>query len=227
MSSVALTRTYASRYKAPKIDRIDPRIFHLRYFAHCMDCQFCHDACCQYGADIEMPRVRALKKIRRELEAYLGVPASEWFRTDPDDFGIEPEPEYPGGKYTRTQVVELPVGRSVHNEEACVFLDPQGRGCRIHRFALERGIPVYDLKPMICMLFPLSFARGELIPAYEFELDGELVCEGAGETLYRAARTDVLYYFGEEMIAELDRLEQQYVINTGGRPLIPLPTRTA
>jgi Fe-S-cluster containining protein len=165
-----------------------------------------------------MPRVAALEKYQAELEAYLGVPRRDWFREDPEDFGIHEEAEYPGGRYTRTQVVDLPTGRSPHNEWACVFLDPHGRGCRIHRFALERQIPVHDIKPMICLLFPVSFSEGALIPAYEFELEEELICEGRGVPLYRSARSDIEYYFGLEFVAELDRIEKS---------VIPVPTTSS
>jgi Fe-S-cluster containining protein len=203
--SVPLSRPFPSRYGVPIVDRVDVRMFTLTYFTNCMECTFCSDACCQYGADIERDRMTALDKIAPDLEAYLGVPRAEWFRDDPDDVGILAEPEYPGGEYTRTNVVELPAGRSPHNEWACVFLDPVGRGCRIHRYALERGIDVHDIKPMVCLLFPLSFDQGLLKPAYEFEVD-DLICQGPGPTLYQAARDDVRYYFGDELVAELDAL---------------------
>jgi Fe-S-cluster containining protein len=207
--SVALSRSYCHRFGAPLISRVDPRIFSLTHFSQCMDCQFCHDSCCQFGADIEMPRVAALEQYQTELEAYLGIPRAEWFYENEDDFGILDEEEYPGGKYTRTAVVPLKVNRSTHNTEACVFLDPNGRGCRIHSFALERGIDVHDIKPMICLMFPVLFEQGELKPAIEFE-DHDLVCEGPGDTLYRSARHELLYYFGEELIAEMDSMEAQY-----------------
>jgi Fe-S-cluster containining protein len=220
--SVPLSRPYTCRFGAPTVDRVDPRIFTLTYFGACMDCTFCHDACCQYGADTEMPRVRELEKYQKELEAYLGLPRADWFREDPEDFGVLPEAEYPGGEYTRTQVTELPEGRSPHNEWACVFLDPAGRGCRIHRFALERGIQVHEIKPMVCLLFPVSFSGGALIPAYEFELEDELVCEGRGVPLYQSARADVEYYFGPELVAELDALERVHRPQADGGS-IPLP----
>lgn len=205
--TLALSRPYPSRYGAPVIDRVDPRIFTLTYFARCMECTFCHDSCCQYGADIELPRVEAIKEHAKELAAYLGVPEDQWFREDPDDVGYVEEEEYPGGVYTRTAVVQLPEGRSEHNSEACVFLDPAGRGCRLHRFALERGLEVHSIKPMVCMLFPVSFNHGELVPAYEFEVE-DLICQGDGPTLYDSARPDILYYFGPDLVAELDPMQQ-------------------
>lgn len=222
--SVPLSRPYPCVYGAPVLDRVDPRIFQFRYFARCMDCTYCHDACCQYGADIEMPRVAAIEARKAELEEYLGVPADEWFRTHPEDIGVLKEPEYPGGEYTRTNFQELPPGRLAHADDwACVFLDPTGRGCRLHRFALERGVSVYEIKPLVCMLFPLSFDKGMLKPAYEFEVD-DLICSGEGPTLYRSAREDARFYFGTELIAELDRLEADYApYPPTPRRAIPLP----
>jgi Fe-S-cluster containining protein len=222
--SLSLSRSYTCRFGAPIIDRVDPRIFQLTYFAKCMDCTFCNDACCQYGADIDLDRVAALDQYRTELEAYLGVPREQWYRDDPEDFGIQSEPEYPSGQYTRTQEVDLPEGRSDHNIYGCVFLDPVGRGCRIHRFALERGIQVHEIKPMVCLLFPVSFSAGELVPAYEFELEDELVCQGPGETLYQSARPDIEWYFGPELVAELDELYRVHRLpEPPGNGQIPLP----
>ena len=219
--ALPLSRAYTCRFGAPVLDRVDPRIFSLTYFAKCMDCTFCQDACCQYGADIEVPRIAALEKYQAELEAYLGVPRAEWFRDDPDDVGIRPEGEYPGGAYTRTAVVDLPAGRSTHSEWACVFLDPAGRGCRIHRFALERGIDVHEIKPLVCLLFPLSFEYAVLKPAYEFDVD-DLICEGPGPNLYQSSRDDVLWYFGPELVDELDRLEREHAPQAGRLLALPL-----
>jgi Fe-S-cluster containining protein len=223
--TVTLSRSYTCRFGAPVIDRVDPRIFSLTYFGKCMDCTFCKDACCQYGADIDMARVAAMEEYQKELEEYLDLPRADWFREDPEDCGILDEAEYPSGKYTRTQVWELPEGRSPHNEWACVFLDRQGRGCRIHRFALERGIQVHEIKPMVCLLFPVSFNQGVFVPAVEFDIEDELVCQGPGDTLYESARADIEWYFGSDMIKELDELNRQYRPESPANPgLIPLKT---
>ena len=91
--TLPLSRPYPCRFGAPVIDRVDPRIFRLTYFKECMACTFCHDGCCQWGVDIELPRVAAIERHRAELEAYLGVPRSRWFREDPSDFGVLDEPD--------------------------------------------------------------------------------------------------------------------------------------
>jgi Fe-S-cluster containining protein len=205
---IALSRPYASREGAPVVDRVDPRIFTLTYFRHCLDCNFCHDSCCQYGVDTEITRYHAIMAHADALERHLAIPRGEWFRLDPDDVGILSEPDYPGGEYTRTAVVELPLVRSGQSAEGCVFLDPAGRGCRLHGFALQNHIDVHAIKPMCCLLFPVSFAEGLLHAAVEFDHD-DLACTGPGDSVYRGARSDLEWYFGSELIFELDEIENQ------------------
>ena len=223
MDIIPLNNTYTSVDGMPIIDHVDPRIFTLTYFGNnCMDCNFCHDSCCQWGADIEMPRVEAILNQADAIEAYTGWGRDYWFRTDPDDFGIKTEPEYPSGQYTRTQVAELPPGRSPYNTTGCVFIDPHSRGCMLHGYALENNIEVHSIKPMICMLFPVSFHERTLIPAYELEFEDELACINHGTTLYHGARGDILHYFGPECVAELDRLARMHAIDPISHG-IPLP----
>jgi Fe-S-cluster containining protein len=221
--TLPLSRPYPCRFGAPVLDRVDPRIFRLTYFKECMACTSCHDGCCQWGVDVELPRVAAIERHRAELEAYLGVPRSRWFREDPDDFGVLDEPQYPGGKYTRTQVVDAPGGRSYPSGTVCVFLDHSDRGCRLHRFALERGIDPHEIKPMMCLLFPASFENGELLPPVEFEEEDGLACRGPGGTIYQGSRADLLYYFGAELVAELDALERAELAGANPGGPIPLP----
>jgi Fe-S-cluster containining protein len=188
---VSLSRSYTCRGGAPVVSQVDTEIFTLTYFMHCMECTTCHDSCCQYGADTELPMKEAILAEADRLEPVVGVPRSEWFH----DY-LEDEPEYPGGKYTRTRVRN---GR-------CVFLNRAGRGCLLHRDSLERGVDFRELKPLVCCLFPVSFSNGVFHPGLEVS-DGSLACLGPGPTVYRAARNDILYYFGDEVVAELDTLE--------------------
>jgi Fe-S-cluster containining protein len=188
---VPLSRPFVARLGVPVVDRIDTRLFTLTFFSHCLRCDFCHDLCCQYGATVEAPLLDALLARKDELEPVIGRPASEWF-----DGAFRDDAEYPGGRFTRTRVFD----------NRCVFLNRSGRGCLLHSHALATGTPVHDLKPLACNLFPAWWCDGALVLPPEIE-DGELICLGDGPTLYRSARGDLLYYFGPELIAELDALE--------------------
>jgi Fe-S-cluster containining protein len=188
---IALSKAYASREGMPVITHVETDIFVRTYFMHCMQCDFCHDSCCGYGADIDAANVKRLQAHAPALESIVGVPREKWFVPVYTEDG-----DYPSGRYTRTRVAR----------DSCVFLNRQGRGCLIHKYCMERGINFHELKPLVCSLFPLTFHEGLLFPSEEIT-DESLQCLGAGPTLYRGAREDVRYYFGNDMVAELDALE--------------------
>jgi Fe-S-cluster containining protein len=188
-----LSRPYACVTGVPVLQHVDTEIFVRTYFTHCMKCDYCHDSCCGHGADVDATNVRRLHRHADALEKLVGIERREWFQS-----GYTQDAEYPGGRYTRTQV----------KKGSCVFLNRRGRGCLIHRYCVERGLDFHELKPMVCNLFPLSFHEGVLFPSAEV-LDGSLQCLGAGPTLYRGARADLRHYFGAELVAELDELEQR------------------
>lgn len=190
MTIVALKGTYASRVGGPVIRAVDPAIFSLRYFTACMACGFCKDACCDHGVDIDLENVARLKALPDGFKARVGVPEHAWF-TD----AALADAEFAGGRHVRTAVVD----------GACVFRDRKGRGCLIHGWALERGIDYHALKPMVSVLFPLTFEHGVLVPSAE-AADGTLVCSGEGTSLYEGARAELRYYFGDGLVAELDGL---------------------
>lgn len=199
--TVPLSRPYTARIGAPTVERVDPRIFQLTFFHFCMACTFCHDSCCQYGATIEEPKVQAILDRAADIGQYVGVPPAEWFEPN-----WRPDSDYAGGRYTRTQVRETAHG------PRCVFLNADGRGCLLHKFALDHGVPVQSLKPMACNLFPVLWEDGALIVPQEIE-DRSLVCLDHGTTLYRSARNDLQWYFGPELVAELDGLEREHMPN--------------
>ena len=76
----------------------------------------------------------------------------------------------------------------------------------IHSFCLQNAIDYHDLKPMVSCLFPVTFGEGLLSPATEVD-DKTLRCLGKGRSLYAGARSELQYYFGPELISELDALE--------------------
>jgi Fe-S-cluster containining protein len=189
---VALKQSYPSRYGVPVLTHVETDIFRLSYFGDCMGCNFCHDACCAHGADVTAVDLTQMAARTDELEQYVKLPRDQWFT---HEYNIDSD--WPGGKATRTKTVD----------GHCVFLNVAGRGCLIHRFAMEKGIDVHEIKPMICLLWPVTWQDGMLQPSNEIE-DNDLICVGPGQTCYRSARNDISYYFGPALIAELDELEK-------------------
>ena len=182
--------SFPSRYGVPVISQVETGIFTSRYYAHCTECAFCQSACCLWGVDVDIENVRRIRACADALEAYTGVPRAQWFE------GEYTDPEFPGGRYTWTRVLK----------GACVFLSQSGRGCLLHRFAVENGLDYHELKPMVSCLFPLTFGDGILCPTDEAE-EHSLICLDSGPTLYRGIRSELTYYFGDGLVAELDELE--------------------
>ena len=203
---IKLSRPYASREGVPVVTHVETDIFVRTYFMHCMACDFCHDSCCGYGADIDAANVKRLAAHAEALEAYVDVPGKQWFKAVYSE-----DAEFPGSRYTRTRV----------KDGACVFLNRTGRGCLIHRYCMDQGIDFHELKPLVCSLFPVSFNDGLLFPSAEI-LDNSLQCLGNGPTLYRGAREDVRHYFGAELVAELDTLEARATAETPADKRLPL-----
>ena len=192
---IALCREYPSVFDTPIIRAIDIGIFRYRYFTHCMSCTFCSDACCSYGVDIDIENTKRIAALGEDFAAHVGVPREQWFEQE-----IWKDPEFPGGSYTRTQTVD----------GACVFLDRKQRGCKIHAYCLEKDTDYHLLKPLVSVLFPLTFEDGVLVASSEVE-QNELVCAGSGPSLYEGVRGELAYYFGDAFVAELDSIRQHAI----------------
>jgi len=74
-----LTQSYATRWGAPIVDRVDTAIFVRTYFVHCMQCSYCGDSCCQYGADIDAVNVARVEAHAEKLERFTGIPRHGWW----------------------------------------------------------------------------------------------------------------------------------------------------
>jgi Fe-S-cluster containining protein len=192
---IQLNKIYTSRHGTPTVQRVDTDIFWRTWYGDCMGCDFCHDSCCQYGASLGVAEAKRIETLTKELEAYVPIPAQEWFEP-----GYDPDPEYPGGFVGRTNVID---GR-------CIFSNRHGRGCLLHKYALENHLDVHTIKPMVCLLFPVYWTDGLLHPNVEVT-DGSLICLGPGQTVYRSSRDELHYYFGNELVAELDALESETI----------------
>jgi hypothetical protein len=191
---VALDGKYPCALGGPVLRAVDPRIFTLRYFTHCMGCGFCHDACCDHGVDIDVENAARLRALPREFHDRIGLPAEGWFTAE-----VIPDREFPGGAHVRTIV----------RNGACVFRGSAKRGCAIHAYCLEQGLDYHSLKPMVSVLFPVTFEDGVLTASGE-AADGSLVCAGTGPSLYEGAREELRYYFGNGLIGELDQLKARH-----------------
>jgi hypothetical protein len=187
-----LSRSYACRWTVPVVGRVDEAIFLQRYFVRCLQCTYCFDSCCQYGVDVDEANVGRLRHHAVELERYTGVPPDRWFTGE-----WIVDAEFPGGRHTRTRV----------EDGACAFRNRAGRGCMIHSFAIDRGLDYHDLKPMVSVLFPVTFDQGLLHSANEMH-DGSLQCADDGPTVYRGVRGEIAWYFGRELVGELDAIER-------------------
>ena len=187
---IPLPHSYPSIHGAPVIDRIDTAIFARTYFAQCMDCSFCGDSCCQYGVDVDVHNVARINDVADRLEPFVGSARDQWF-----EGGFEDDAHFPGGKVTRTKIVN----------GACVFLNRTGRGCLLHSFALQENFDFNDIKPLVSSIFPVTFDGGCLCPSDEV-IENELICRDQGSSLYEGARSDLLHYFGADFIALLDGL---------------------
>ncbi|MDQ2691566.1 MAG: DUF3109 family protein [Chloroflexota bacterium] len=168
-------------------------IFLKNYFARCLECSFCHDWCCSFGADIDIQNVEKIQQQRDEIMPFIRPWEVEWFERDYSYYE-----EYAGNQFTRIN----PQG------PRCVFISKDQRGCGLHRYAFSRQMDYHEIKPLVCILFPLSFSEGVLCLAQELD-DDSLVCAGAGSSAYRSLRNELEYYFGRDCVEEMDAIESR------------------
>ncbi len=143
-----------------------------------------------HGVDVSVVERDRILARAGELAPRVGRAPSEWFEA-----ATTADADFPGGAATRTTVVN---GR-------CVFLRRDARGCLLHAVSLEQAHDYHLLKPMVSALFPVTFGDGALLCSDELT-EGSLVCAGDGPTAYEMARAELAYYFGDDLVAELDRL---------------------
>jgi Fe-S-cluster containining protein len=188
---IPLRREHASGNLA--ISFVHRDIFLKKYFARCLECSFCHDWCCSFGADIDIQNVEKIQQQKEEILPFVRPPVAEWF-----DEEFTYYEEYAGNYNTRIN----PHG------SRCAFISKDQRGCGLHRYAISKGMDYHEIKPLVCILFPLSFGEGILSIAPELD-DGSLVCSGSGDSAYRAMSHELEHYFGQDLLAELTEIEEQ------------------
>jgi Fe-S-cluster containining protein len=170
---------------------IDENLFTNKYVAHCLDCSFCEDVCCNYGCQMDWLEMERVLRYATQLEAELGIPSSQWFE---DTTVIDAD--YPSGKMKRTRVYK----------SKCVFYKNGLRGCTLHRFGLEKGIDIHLLKPMVCCLFPVTWDKGRLLVSNFLD---ELPCSNRGISIFEAQKDELRNYLGNDFVTELERRQHK------------------
>jgi Fe-S-cluster containining protein len=151
------------------------------------------DACCQYGADVDLFERDKILARSDELKKILSpeAAAAPWFTTDQ-----EVMPDFPSGTSVRT----------ARFKDGCVFLQHDGRGCAIHRASIENNWDFHGTKPHICRLFPVTYDDDSILIADDY-IDYSCAFDDRAPSLYRVQRSSLEGIFGAELIAELDAAE--------------------
>jgi Fe-S-cluster containining protein len=182
--------------------RVERAIFVRRVVADCMGhaCALRKegdrvklDACCSYGADVDVGERDAILARRAQIAAIL-VPAA---RAAPWFVGAERvDADFPSGRHVRSATLG----------DGCLFLAHDGRGCAIHRAALEGGWSIDGVKPNICRLFPMTYAGSDLVVSDDY---ADYSCADApgAPTIYRVSRDALAAVFDPALVVALDALE--------------------
>jgi hypothetical protein len=137
--------------------------------------------------------VEKIQQRKAEILPFVRPPEGEWFETEYTYYE-----EYVGNQYTRINT----------QGPRCVFISKDQRGCGLHRYAISKQMDYHEIKPLVCILFPLSFGEGILTLAPELD-DSSLVCSGEGYSAYQSMRNELEYYFERGFVEELDVIEKE------------------
>lgn len=188
----------------PRFVRAQRDIFVRQVTPDCMthQCALVHegdrvklDACCQYGADVDLSERDNILARAGEIRSLLRTEARDhpWFTTE-----VEEDADFPSGRHVR----------SSRFEDGCIFLAHDLRGCAIHRASLEGGWDFNGTKPHVCRLFPLSYESDAIVISDDYA-DYSCAYEPDAPTLYRVGRDDLGQIFGSDLVAALDHAEAQ------------------
>ncbi len=191
---VKLSKTYKSREGKPVLREIDTDIFSIKCYSSCMSCHLCKDDCCKEGAIADVENVKKILKNEEFLKDKVDINPKYFFKE------VFRDEDFPSGKGTF-----IP-----EKNGSCIFINKKGRGCRLHTLLVSQHRDYHELKPIICCLFPVSFEKGELCPAPEFN-NKNFICLEGGSSLYDASRNELKYYFGEDFVRELDKIRDSTI----------------
>jgi Protein of unknown function (DUF3109) len=174
--------------------KIDPQIFVYKFSCKCTG------ECCHYGVYADLKEYEHIVSIKDEIAAAFDETQTknfeEWFEPAQKDEDFE------SGIAVGTQVVN----------KKCTFLDKNGL-CSLQKYANSRGEYKWKYKPLYCILFPLTIYEESLTIDYE-HIDRLKTCNKemfAGLTIFEACKEELLYFFGEEDFAELEKYKEEFL----------------
>ncbi len=162
----------------------------------------CHDACCQYGADIDFNSYDLIQMHVGDIERIVGSSCSTWF----EEGSIVMSSEFLGGGSVRSRVGD---------DGYCVFHVPGGKGCALYQLAFS-GVDL-GIVPSICRLYPLTWDKGVLQASTHLEptcncvfdtplesVDGSLSNDGVRRSILYTQRRDVADIFQVQELYTID-----------------------
>ena len=151
----------------------------------------CNGDCCTEGVLLTQYGARRIISIGDALQPYLVQPY-----------------DFTKWDSTRSSFMDTPVLHRNTPHEQCWFL-MRNRHCAIHKYALDHGIPVEDVKPYFCRLFPLSLIDIE-INIMELTIDPKaydtcLIAADEETWVYELFESDLRGAIGDQWYEELKR----------------------
>lgn len=189
---IKLQKNFTNHAEFPIINKIDTLIFSTRYPKKECSPQ-CNNVCCSGGATMDIYTFNKLLK-HRHAPIFRSI---VW-----EGYSFQDDPDSPGGKgcYTR-----------FYNNR-CMFQNSDW-GCSIHTYCLQNSIDVHELKFFTCCLFPVEVnkidgVKNILTAGYELRYPQfDIPCKKNGDiSVYESAKNDIQYYYGEELIYEIEKL---------------------
>ena len=152
------------------------------------------DACCQYGADVDVAERDGILSHADQIKSILDDDVADlpWFHDKETE-----DKDFPSGRFVRTQT----------HDGGCIFLRHDKRGCSIHRASIEAGWDFHGIKPNICRLFPMSYDDESIVMSDDYA-DYSCAFEAGTPTVYQVGRPDLLAIFGSELVSVLDLVEK-------------------
>jgi hypothetical protein len=193
---IKLSRDYKSIHGLPVISSVDTEIFTMVYPGSSCHDMGCSNVCCIGGGFMD---IIAFNKLKDHLDK---DPLNKY---DWTGYNFENDPYYPGGQGCYTKFDDT---------EGCFYKNREGMGCVIHSYCLNNKIDFRELKFFACCMFPVEVNKigdnkNVLCAGYELRFDKyeNLPCKKTGDsTVYECSKNDIEYYFGIELIDELEKI---------------------